>query len=72
MHTSWLRTQHRNLRRTLSSRARSWMISRIPKVRPTRTDVCMLCEKRLRRHRNLAGAGRICSPACAELWAESL
>lgn len=72
MRTSWLRTQHRKLRSSLSTRAKSWLDTQVVTTDTSKKDACMLCGKLLRRHHNLTGQGRICSPVCAELWAESL
>lgn len=71
MRTSWFRLQNRKLRSRLSTRARSWLDTRLAKPDLNRTDACILCGKRLWRHHHLNG-GRVCSPVCAELWAESL
>jgi hypothetical protein len=35
-------------------------------------DECVVCGKRIRKHRKVTGEGRVCSVACAHFWVENM
>ncbi|GGM41973.1 hypothetical protein GCM10012275_11160 [Longimycelium tulufanense] len=62
---------HDKLQNKWVVRTRAW-VAGMPEDDLRTVDKCMVCEKPLKRHRNVAGDGRVCSPECALVWTEKL
>ncbi|SHG37823.1 hypothetical protein [Streptoalloteichus hindustanus] len=76
MQVRWLQDKvqsklHDRMQKKWVARTRAW-VSGAPQGDVGAADRCMVCGKQLRRHRTVAGEGRVCSPECALAWAETL
>ena len=50
--------------------ARAWASGSIPAQ--AGKDECVVCGKQIRKHRKVAGEGRVCSMLCAQYWIENM